>query len=213
MLLLRSGLWAMESSSSWGCNSYLIDDGRRVFLVDPGPSFQMDPVARELRASGRSPYDLTDILLTHYDQDHSRSAAEWRHRTQATVWLGADDAEILRTRKVPGPWFRRCMMALLGLANLPQGTVAMRGETVIAPGLTAVPSPGHTPGHYAFIWHDVALIGDAARTSPDGGLVRFKPRGLATDPALADRSRHALANLPVRVFCPGHGPVADRTKE
>lgn len=93
MRLLRPGLWAMESSSSWGCNTFLIADAGRVLLVDPGPSFQLNPLARELRAAGRSPYDVTDILLTHYDQDHSRSAAEWRRRTQATVWLGADDAE------------------------------------------------------------------------------------------------------------------------
>ncbi len=161
MLQLRPGLWAMESSSLWGCNTYLIDGGARVFLVDPGPSFQLDRVARELRAAGRSPYGVTDILLTHYDPDHSRSAAEWRRRTRAAVWLGAADADILRTHRVPGPWFRRFMMAVLGLAELPEGTVEMRGEVTIVPGLTALPAPGHTPGHYAFLWQDVALIGDA----------------------------------------------------
>lgn len=210
MLQLRTGLWAMESSSSWGCNTFLIVAAERVFLVDPGPSFQLNPLARELRAAGRSPYEVTDILLTHYDQDHSRSAAEWRRRTRATVWLGAEDAEILRTRTVPGPRFRRLMMALLGLAELPEGTVELRGEVAIAPGLTALPTPGHTPGHYAFLLHDAALIGDAALTGPDGELIPFPRRGLMTDPVQADATFRLLSSLPVRLFCSGHTPAVER---
>ncbi|NCD17932.1 MAG: MBL fold metallo-hydrolase [Actinobacteria bacterium] len=211
MRQLRSGLWALESSSSWGCNTYLIDDGARVFLVDPGPSFQLNPVARELREAGRSPYEVTGILLTHYDQDHSRSAAEWRRRTRAAVWLGVEDAEVLRTRQVPGPRFRRFMMAVLGLAELPDGTVEMRGEVTIAPGLTALPTPGHTPGHYAFLWKDVALIGDAANSGPDGELIPFTPQQVVTDPVQADATLHMLSALPVRMFCPGHSPALERT--
>ena len=210
MLLLRSGLWVMESSSAWGCNAFLIADAGRVFVVDPGPSFQLNRLARELRAAGRSPYEVTDILLTHYDQDHSRSAAEWRRRTKATVWLGADDAQILRTREVPGPRFRRFMMALLGLAELPEGTIEMRGEVTIAPGLTALPTPGHTPGHYAFLWHDAALIGDAAVTGPDGELIPFPRRALMTDAVRADATFQMLSGLPVRIFCPGHTPAVER---
>jgi glyoxylase-like metal-dependent hydrolase (beta-lactamase superfamily II) len=201
----------MESSSSWGCNTFLIADAGRVLLVDPGPSFQLNPLARELRAAGRSPYDVTDILLTHYDQDHSRSAAEWRRRTQATVWLGADDAEILRSRKVPGPRLRRIMMALLGLARLPEGTVEMRGDVTVIPGLTALPTPGHTPGHYAFLWHDAALIGDAALTAPDGELCPFTPQQLMTDAVQADATFQMLCTLQVRIFCPGHSPARVRS--
>jgi len=48
MRQLRPGVWALESSSSWGCNSYLVATAGRVLLVDPGPSFQLNPVAREL---------------------------------------------------------------------------------------------------------------------------------------------------------------------
>ncbi|CAN5169800.1 hypothetical protein BH11ACT1_BH11ACT1_16750 [soil metagenome] len=102
MLQLRPGLWAMQPSS-WGCNTFLIAHAGRVLLVDPGPAFQLDRAARELRAAGRSPYDVTDILLTHYDWDHARSAAEWQRRTGATAWLGAADVEILRTGMVPDP--------------------------------------------------------------------------------------------------------------
>ena len=46
MRQLRQGLWAMESSSSWGCNTFLIADDGRLLLVDPGPSFQLNRLAR-----------------------------------------------------------------------------------------------------------------------------------------------------------------------
>ena len=209
MIRLRPGLWRMESSSSWGCNTYLIEDEGRVFLVDPGPKFQLERVARELRAAGRSPYDVTDVLLTHYDQDHSRSAAELRRRTGATVYLGAEDAQILRSHQVPGSWQRRFMMRLLGLAELPEGTVELRGEVAISPGLTALPSPGHTPGHYAFLWRDVAFVGDAANCGPDGELVPFD-RALMTDPVQADATREMLCSLPVRLFCAAHSDPVER---
>ena len=47
----------------------------------------LNRVARELRAAGRSPYEVTDILLTHYDIDHTGAAAEWQRRTGARTWL------------------------------------------------------------------------------------------------------------------------------
>ncbi len=210
MKLLRPGLWAMESSSSWGCNTYLLTTAGRVFLVDPGPSFQLNPLARELKAAGRSPYEVTDILLTHYDWDHSHSAAEWQRRTGATVWLGAADAEILRTGTATGTRLRRFLCRLLRLSELPEGTVELRGETPVAPGLTALPTPGHTPGHYAFVWGDVALIGDAADSRADGELRPFAPKQLMTDPEQADATRALLTALPVRMFGPGHSPAVER---
>ncbi|CAN5169509.1 hypothetical protein BH11ACT1_BH11ACT1_16740 [soil metagenome] len=79
------------------------------------------------------------------------------------------------------------------------------------PGLTAVPSPGHTPGHYAFVWHDVALVGDAALTGADGELTPFAPRLLMTDPAQGDATREMLSALPVRMFCPGHSAAVERS--
>jgi len=98
-----------------------------------------------LRAPGRSPYDVTDILRTHYDWDHTDSAAEWPLRTGATVWLGATDAEVLRTGRVTGIRLRRFVCWLLRMSGFPRGTVELNGEGAVAPGLTALPTPGHTP--------------------------------------------------------------------
>lgn len=212
MLRLRQGLWAMESSSPWGCKTYLLSTAGRVFLFDPGPSFQLDVLAREMRASQRSPFEVTDILLTHYDWDHTHSAAEWQRRTGATVWLGAADADVLRTGIVPGTRLRRFACGLFRLSDLPEGTVELSGEVTVTDGLRALPTPGHTHGHYAFLWQDVALIGDAAVTGPDGQLRPFTPTQMMTDRDQGDYTRELLSALPVRLFCPGHSNAVDRQR-
>lgn len=203
---LRSGLWAMESPRM-SAHGYLLTTAGRVFLVDPGMSFDFKVLSRELAASGRSPRTVTDILLTHYDIDHASSAAEWQRRTGATVWLGAEDAEILRSGTAPATRFRRIMARWL--PTLPANVVELRGEVTIAPGLTAVPTPGHTPGHYAFLWEDVALIGDVAVGARNGELRSDGFR--AADAAQADATMAMVEALPVRAFCPGHGHIVERT--
>lgn len=72
--------------------------------------------------------------------------------------------------------------------------------------------PDTTPvdGHYAFVWGDVALIGDAADSMPNGELRPFTPKQLMTDPEQADATRAMLTALPVQMFGPGHSPAVER---
>lgn len=206
MLQLRPGLFRLESARA--ANAYLLEHAGRVFLFDPGLRFQLNPLAREIRDSGRSAYDVTDIVLTHYDVDHAQIAAEWSRRTGAPVWLGAADAEILRTRVAPTTPFRTAM-GRLSMPELPADPIELRGEIELVPGLRAIPAPGHTPGSYAFVWRDVALIGDAARTDSSGRLIPT-PALLMSDVRQGDATRAALDALPVRLFCAGHTPPAER---
>lgn len=203
MLQLQHGLWLMESARA--AHAYLVATSDRLLLVDPGPRFQLVPLARELRDAGRSPFDVTDVLVTHYDPDHAGAAAAWRRRTGAVVRIGAEDAEVLRTRRPPGTRFRRDLVRRV-LPQLPEGVVELHGDTEVAPGLTAVPAPGHTPGHYAYVWQDAALIGDAAVRGRDGRL-RVTRRHLLTDAGQAAATLRRLEALPVRLFGPGHGAM------
>lgn len=84
-------------------------------------------------------------------------------------------------------------------------------------GLTALPAPGHTPGHYAFTWRNVALIGDAALAGPDGELLPFTPTKMMTDPEQSDETRAMLSALPAAASCPGtpspsSGDTTDSTR-
>jgi hydroxyacylglutathione hydrolase len=190
-------------TSAVGACCYWLDTGDRVAIVDPGMKAGLNPVARELRAAGRSPYEVTDILLTHGDVDHAAAAAEWQRRTGARVWLGSADAAVL-TGAIPPPStpFRRFTGALIR-PELPGNLRLLPGgDTELWPGLLALHTPGHTPGHHSFQAGKVLFVGDTALA--DAGGLRPMPAFLMSDveQGLVDLAR--LRALDVEWLCCGH---------
>ncbi|MBK8461282.1 MAG: MBL fold metallo-hydrolase [Micropruina sp.] len=186
-----------------GANCYLIDTGDGLILIDPGMTMNLNQSARDLRANGLSPYSVKHLLLTHYDYDHAQGAAEWARRTGATVWVGAADAEIMRhTAPIPHTPFRR-LTARAGIAELPENAELIDGDSEIVHGIRALPTPGHTPGHLAFVLGEVAFIGDAAMVNKKGVLGPM-PAFLDADVHQAAASRMILNGLTVSTICAGH---------
>lgn len=187
-----------------GGNAYLIEEAGRSVLVDTGLPSSGKAVVAEL-AAARLPA-VTDIVVTHYDPDHLGGAAEVQRATGARVWLGAADARILRGDALPPTRLRRWMLSSgwLGRAELPELSELPDGaEAEVAPGVVAVPAPGHTPGHHIVRWRGVALIGDAALVR-EGRLVPF-PSALISEPERAEATVAAIAEARPRLVCPGHG--------
>lgn len=187
-------------------NAYLIRGRRGLILIDPGVTWNLNAIARQLKANGLSPYQVTDILLTHYDVDHALSAHTWAERTGATVWIGAPDAAILRHEApVPPTPFRRFLSPLP--IPLPDNAQLLVGETEILDGIRAVPTPGHTPGHYAFVQGSVGFIGDLGQLGPHGEVLP-NPEFIDGDLERAAITREQVATLGVRTLAAGHsGPV------
>ncbi|MGC3994969.1 MAG: MBL fold metallo-hydrolase [Propionicimonas sp.] len=204
--LTRSTHWL---TSAVGAHCYWLDAGSHVAIVDPGMTAGLNRVARELRAAGRSPYEVTDILLTHYDADHAAAAAEWQRRTGARTWLGAEDAAVLTgAASVPPTPFRQAM-AVLGQPELPGRLHLIEGDVELWPGLVALHTPGHTPGHHSFRADDVLFVGDSFQLK-DGRPVP-PPAFLQTSvrQGLSDVAR--LGALDVDWYCCGHSdPVRRR---
>lgn len=196
------GLYRMDAARAG--NAYLIETDERAVLVDSGLSSSAKAVVAELSAA-RIPR-VTDVVLTHYDPDHVGGAAAVQRATGATVWLGAADARILRGEVAPPTRTRRAMVRVgwLGRAEVPQLTeLPDDEETEVAPGVMAVPAPGHTPGHHLVRWRGVAFIGDAARLSR-GRLVHF-PGFLISDRAQAEATLAAITASRPPLVLPGHG--------
>jgi glyoxylase-like metal-dependent hydrolase (beta-lactamase superfamily II) len=204
--LTENTYWLTEAV---GAHCYWLDDGERVAIIDPGMKGGLNKVARELRAAGRSPYEVTDILLTHYDIDHTGAAAEWQRRTGARTWIGSQDAAIL-TGAVPPPAtnFRQFTGAIVHV-ELPGNVQLIEGDTELWPGLTALHTPGHTPGHHSFRHGSVLFVGDTGTADATG----LKPMRnfIMSDPmqGLADLAR--LAAQGAEWVCCGHSdPVRYR---
>lgn len=181
-------------------------------MVDPGLAGGAEGVLAELRDAALLE-SVTDVLLTHHDSDHAGAAPRLQAVTGAIVWLGAPDAEVLAGRRPPGTAFRRLLGRLVRVRPLPGTVGTIDGEGLVFPGVQAIPTPGHTDGHVAFLADEVLFAGDAvwATRGPSHRGVAFRqfPDAITNDRAAAVRSEQLLRGLGARWFCPGHGPIRE----
>ncbi len=206
MRSIGEGVFALQRTV--GARGFIVRTGRGLVLIDPGLSVGVGRVVRELRDQGMAPSRVTDILLTHYDFDHAQAAVEWAGLSGARTWVGSQDAAIMSgTSPVPNTWLRRMLKS--SVSRLPALVTQLDSDDEIVGGIRAVATPGHTPGHFVYVWADVAFIGDTALVSTAGRLSAM-PSFLDTDPALAAKSRALVESLPVRTWCAGHSAPVSR---
>lgn len=205
-------------------HAFLIDDGQSLTLVDT----LFDTDARRVLAAigrlGRTPADLTRIVLTHAHRSHLGGLAALKRLTGATVSAHEWEADIIagerkaqpvtyRPMRPFRPWWRVYPLQIglnLGLAPHPPCLIdrpLVDGESV-GP-LQVVHTPGHSPGHLAFYWPErrALIAGDAIATYPE-----VSP-GWATFNLNATRHRASLrrlAALEVDVVGVGHGEPITR---
>lgn len=160
-----------------GC--FLIRSGARCVLVDAGmgPTQSGDgdggqsrlvggqlPVG--LRALGIERGDITDVVCTHLHPDHVGWLFDLESRPifpHATIWFGAGDWQYFIERHDP-----------LVQDHIHQGFRTHANDarlrpidrdTSVAPGITAIQTPGHTPGHLCVVVSSdrqrALLLGDA----------------------------------------------------
>lgn len=199
MRQITPGVRQLETSVA--ANGYVIDLGGHLGVIDPG----LKPGLKRVVAEVVGPEPVTAILLTHYDVDHAGAAAGLQAATGASVWLGAADIPILRREQKAATPVRRALNAA-GRVETPRELQPIEGDGEVLPGVRAIATPGHTPGHVAFLAHGVLFVGDAAGTDPELGLVPFAA-WLHTDTAEAERSLGILRALGVDWVAPGHGRV------
>jgi len=197
-------------------NAFLIagDDG--LTLVDSGLPRKKDRILSAVAGTGRQPADLKHILITHHHIDHMGSLGDLMEATGAKSYVHPLDSPIVRgDRPQPGPnpasllgKFAGPLLARFGPAptTAPVDVEVADGEEMaIAGGIRALHTPGHTPGHLAFLLArdgGVLFAGDAAANVFRLGM----PIGMFTaDRQQAKESVRKLAALEFEVACFGHG--------
>ena len=88
-------------------NSYLVEDGGAITIVDAGMSGQYGDLERELAAMGRTKADIKAIVLTHGDTDHvgfaeRLRAGARRSRSTSTPPTRLGPAARSRSRRAAG---------------------------------------------------------------------------------------------------------------
>ena len=161
--LQAHGLPAERILSPYTC--LLIETGRRVILVDTGggPSAATSgAIAARLEYAGIHLKDVDTVVLTHAHPDHIGGAIDIRGRPtfpNACYMISELEQEFWMTSRadlsgmnIPDDvkstmqaTARRCLAALHFQLEL------IDRESEIAPGVRAIPAPGHTPGHLALL--------------------------------------------------------------
>lgn len=144
-------------------NCYLVDDGT-VTLVDTGLWYNRPSLRAELSIAGYTPADVDQVLLTHYDLDHTTGLRHLPESFDGPVYIGQADYDLYTGASDP-PWlhhkglFHRLVRPLFPLPGDVDVHPVEDSESI--GNFTAFHTPGHNPGHTAYV-HDsgAAFVGD-----------------------------------------------------
>jgi glyoxylase-like metal-dependent hydrolase (beta-lactamase superfamily II) len=168
-------------------NAFLIDSGSSLVLVDTGAGELFGAyggrLLGSLTAAGYRAEDVTDILITHIHTDHSGGLTRGGRIVfpNATVHAAAPDVRFFLDGGDPGarPEAHHHQEALATVEPYRSvGKLALfEGATRLLPGVTALPAPGHTPGHSIFriesdgesleFWGDLIHVGAVQLPRPE----------------------------------------------
>lgn len=209
---LGDGVWWCDLQ---GVNAYLVDDGDALTLVDTGMPWHTGRLASAIEQVADGLAAVDRILITHFDFDHVGGLNRLADRgLDAPIFVGTDDEPYLAGRENP-PWGNR-KGALQRVTDVLRKAPALPVETVddgdTVGGFTAYRTPGHTPGHTAFVHEEMslALVGDLVRES-DGNF-EVPPWFLNYDQTQAEESLESFVERApaVEMVCQGHGtPVTE----
>ncbi len=177
-------------------NGYLVSNPERKEAVWVDPAADCDRILREIE---RADCRLTAILLTHGHFDHIGAAQELKSRTQALIYAGEHEKEMLADPALNcSHWMGRITV---------RGDVWLADRQVICfAGMefNVIATPGHTAGGVCYYMEengilfsgDTLFAGSVGRTDLPSG-----------SPAVLRESLKRLTRLPDSVLVyPGHGP-------
>ena len=140
-------------------NAYLVNTGSRLVLVDTGTAGLFGPTAgrvmANLKASGYSPEQVDEIVITHMHGDHLGGASSTAY-PNATLRIDKRDTDFWLSPEqlAKGGDGAKALAALVkGFADAGRFK-PFEGSTAgveIVPGVKAFPAYGHTPGHSNYV--------------------------------------------------------------
>ena len=197
-------------------NPQLINTGSKLILIDTGngvANFEPSKGAvgrtlQNLAASGVDPKSIDIVLLSHLHPDHTNGiraadgsmafpnaeimvpAVDW------AFWMSDENAAKAQSNEMMKNFFAAAKKTFAGIES--KVTKYDWGKEV-APGITSIAAPGHTPGHSAFVvasgnakvlvQSDVTNIPEFFLRNPDWHVL------FDIDPDMAQETRHKFYDM------------------
>lgn len=202
---------AFRDTVVFSVNAFVIHSGGRTALLETGSGNYLGPTLGHLianmKVAGVAPSEVDAVLLTHMHPDHSAGLTN-----MTTGERNFPNAELVVHENEPKHWFDDAKMA--GASDLykhlhfqmtreqvqpylDRMRTFVRGD--VFPGVTAIPSHGHTPGHTSFliesggerllVWGDTIHIPEVQFARPEIAMVPD------TDPEAAVASRRRVLDM------------------
>jgi glyoxylase-like metal-dependent hydrolase (beta-lactamase superfamily II) len=165
-----------------------------------------------LRSIGSGPSDVTRLMLTHCHPDHAGGTAHVSRETGRPVDVHAADAEYVRTGAMPEADPTSGLGKLVRRLPGPKQESVRVGEELtdgqvvpFAGGIRVVHTPGHSPGHAAYLLEQsgVLITGDAIFNVLG---MRWPMKFLCSNFAMTKVTAHRLAELDYSTAAFTHGP-------
>ena len=179
-----------------GANMLLVVE-EELTLIDTGHRGSAPEIVECIRQLGRSPEEISLIILTHNHIDHVGGLAELKQLTKARVAIHKTD--IGERKNLPS-------------AKSEDIAIRLEGGEVLNPlgGLEIIHTPGHTPGSISLFspQNRLLIVGDAMRKRRDNLQLPF--RTASFDLTQAKDSIRKMSLLNFDIICFGHGlPLAE----
>ena len=214
-------------------NAYLINTGTKLVLIDAGAAGLFGPtlgkLLANLKASGYTPEQVDEVYVTHMHADHvgGLTSAEGKavfanavvraDARESGHWL--DQATMDKAPAAAKDFFKGAMASMKPYVDAGRFK-PFEGSVELVPGIRSLATPGHTPGHAAYVvesqgrklvlWGDLMHV--AAVQFPDPSVtIQFDSDAKAAAPqrkkAYADAARNGYYVGITHVSFPGIGQL------
>ncbi len=143
-----------------GLASILIKTKNGLILIDGALPQSAALIDANIRSAGFDPLQISAIMVSHAHYDHAGGVAALQRLTGATVYTSVEAAKALRSGELqsddPQYGYGPENTSFAAIKNV---AVLEDRETVTIDGVdvTAVYTPGHTPGSVSWSWESCAL--------------------------------------------------------